>query len=234
MKILQYLKDLFKLIYPDYCIGCNELLLASEQYLCTACLYDMPVTYYHNNPENCIKTQFAELVDLQFATACYFFRDGSTFRKLIHKLKYGDRPNIGLFIGMLCARPIQKELQDLQIDYIIPVPMHPKKQKERGYNQAERIAQGISNIIQTPILTNAIIRTAYGPSQTSMQHKNQRKKNIEGAFSATNTCLLANKHILLIDDVFTTGATLEACITSIMIIPNIRISILTAGVSHNL
>jgi ComF family protein len=224
MLITQYLKDFIDLLYPRTCPTCGQLLSQNEDWLCTACLIDMPESDYWNVATNPVNQIFWGRTKIVFASAYLMFTKGSRYRKLIHNLKYKSDQTSGLKLGEYYGRAIVKASHYPPVDYIIPVPLHPKKQKKRGYNQSACIAKGLSESLYVPVLEDVLLRKVHTKTQTKM-NKDERWENVSGAFVIDNTIQIENKHILLVDDVITTGATIEHCATTILSSCNCRVSI---------
>lgn len=167
---------------------------------------------------------FMEWPEVIRATAYFYYHKEGRYSELIHHLKYYDHPETGIYLGRVAATELKKSDFFDGIDLIVPVPLSKKKKRKRGYNQCDYIAQGISEIIGVSTHSKCIERTADNDTQT---HKglHERWKNTEGIFRITNLDILTGKHILLVDDVATTGATLHACISALLTVPNVRVSV---------
>ncbi len=222
--IKTYLKDLWFLIYPNICEACGMILNNNEGPICTKCLYELPRTDYCKHIENDITLLFAGRIKIEKATALFHFHKGSRFRKLLHSLKYKNKPEIGILLGKELGAAMYSSGNYNNIDYIIPVPLHPKRQKQRGYNQSEMIGKGISLVTDIPILTDVLIRNVETVTQTKMTRE-ERWKNVSGKFIINNPEKIENKHVILIDDVVTTGSTLEACGEKLLTIKDLSLSI---------
>lgn len=225
MNILTHFSELF---FPRLCVCCEGRLVSSEEHICISCLNKLPVT-------NHLKTGYNELEDFfagrfpysRIASFALFVKEGS-IQKIIHEFKYRDNPGLAMYIGTLCGKEILKQNAFENIDLIVPIPLHPARLKTRGYNQALMVATGISQIIGKPVNRENLIRKINNPSQTKSSRL-ERWKNTEGIFAVTNKSVFENKHILLIDDVVTTGSTLEVCAKLILECENSQISIYTVG-----
>lgn len=192
--------------------------------ICLKCEQGMPKTSFITEPDNPVAQLFWGRVFLQGATSLFRFEKGSKYQHLLHLLKYKGLKKVGIFLGNLLGAEIQ-DSSFAKIDYIIPVPLHKKREKQRGYNQSEVIAQGVSMIINKPINTELVFRCKYTQSQTSKK-RFERWENMENVFSLSEEAeLLSNTTILLIDDVITTGSTLEACAELLLTIPGVKIYI---------
>lgn len=222
--IQDYLSDFVSLIYPDTCRTCSKVLNKGEQWLCTSCLLDMPKSDYWKDKHNPVNQLFWGKTQIEFASAFLLFSKGSRYRKLIHSLKYKDDTQSGIELGRLYGQSIALTSRYPTIDVIIPVPLHPKKQKKRGYNQADCIAKGLSESMAVPYLSNVLIRTVNTTTQTK-KHKDERWENVKGVFDVQHKEQIQNKHILLVDDVITTGATIEHCALTLKNSADCKVSI---------
>ena len=224
-------QGLVHLFYPSLCEGCGKALLNTETVLCIGCKMQIPQTNYHHHLINDTVLRFAGRIPIIHAsTFAYFINDG-LLQHLLHGLKYGNKQDIGRFLGAEFAYSLL-QLTDwiTTIDLIIPVPLHPKKEQARGYNQSMLLAEGMSKVLNIPATDKLLLRVKHTDSQTK-KSRADRLTNMQGAFSISNTATLKNKHILLIDDVLTTGATLEACALVLLQIEGIKISIATIGIA---
>ena len=221
---MNWIKDLISLLFPRYCKVCRRRLMHSEQHLCVSCLLELPRTHYEQNPENVLMQHFMEWPEVVRATAYFHYYKEGRYSNLIHHLKYYDHPEVGTYLGRLAATELKGSGFFDDIDLIIPVPLSKKKLRQRGYNQSDYIARGISEATNIPLRTDCIVRTVDTDTQT---HKSQdeRWKSTKGIFQVTNPEALKGKHLLLIDDVTTTGATLHACTSALLTLPSIRVSI---------
>ena len=221
---MKWISDLKELLFPRYCKVCGQRLMQSEQHLCLGCLLELPRTHYEREPNNRLMQHFMEWPEVVRATAYFHYYKEGKYSNLIHHLKYYDHPEVGTYLGRLAANELkQSEFFD-GIDLIIPVPLSKKKYRKRGYNQCDYIARGISDVTGIPMRTDCIERIIDTDTQT---HKDrmQRWMNTEGIFHAVKPEELKGRHLLLVDDVSTTGATLHACISALLTIPNVRISV---------
>lgn len=230
MKNFNPFADLFNLMYPNLCLVCGENLQKSEQHLCLDCLCGIPKTNHHLIPNNPIEKRFWGKAPVFRGTAFFYFQKGSPFQKLLHSLKYKGNKEIGQFLGKYAAVDLLDSDDFKSIDIIIPVPLHPKKFKIRGYNQSEWIGKGLSEILEKPQDTTTLRRIRENTTQTK-KSVFERYENTEGIFEITDKTTLAGKHVLLVDDVLTTGSTLEACIRVLIEIADIKISIFTLAVA---
>jgi len=217
-------------MYPDLCIVCGENLLKNEHHLCLACLHAIPKTNYHLIADNPIEKRFWGKVPVFRCTSFFFFQKGSPFQKLLHCLKYKGNKEIGEVLGKYAAADILVSPDFASVDVIIPVPLHPKKYKKRGYNQSEWIARGLSEILEKPQDIVTLVRVRENATQTK-KSVFERYENTEGIFELSDLTILKNKHVLLVDDVLTTGSTLEACIRALLETEGIKVSVFTLAVA---
>lgn len=223
-KIVEYLSDFWFLLFPKNCEACGRALTRNEEILCFDCLFELPRTHFCKDLENPIMQMFTGRMRLERATALFAFQKGSRYRKLLHSLKYHHKPEIGVLLGKELGAEMLSSGNFADIDYIIPVPLHPNREKKRGYNQSERIGSGISAVTKIPVLTGVLIRNVETQTQTKM-NKEERWQNVSGKFVLTDAEILKGKHVLLVDDVITTGATTESCGSVLLSVEGLRLSI---------
>ena len=229
-------RDLFdsvlNLFYPRVCAACGEILLNNEKVVCLKCRYTLPHTGYELHADNPMAQTFYGRVKFHAVTSCFFFAKSGKVQHLIHQLKYKGNKDAGVFLGQQIGLSIKDAPLFQGIDYLIPVPLHPKRERQRGYNQSLMIAQGINEVTGIPIGDKYLVRGIYTETQT---HKTaeERFKNVKDIFEVHFADELKGKHVLLIDDVLTTGATLESCAHQLEGIPGITISAATAACAGN-
>jgi len=229
MKLLQ---SLINLLFPRVCAACGSLLLEGEDTVCTTCRFLLPKTGYEMNPENPLAQSFFGQMPFNAVTAEFFFSKSGKVQHLIHGLKYhGCREN-GLFLGREIGKSLLKAPDFQGIDYIVPIPLHPKKEKIRGYNQSHVIAEGIRDEIQIPIAEKCLVRNIFTATQTK-KSREERWQNVKDIFDVRNPEKLAGKHVLIVDDVLTTGATLMSAGKALMQIEGIKISVATVACAGN-
>ncbi|MDR2473275.1 MAG: ComF family protein, partial [Tannerella sp.] len=226
-----WLSSFINLFYPHLCLVCKAALIEEEDFLCLKCLCNMPKTNYHKGVNNPVRELFAGYSAINQATSFLLFERGGVTQTLVHALKYHNNKSLGEYLGRIAAMELKTCGYFASIDTIIPVPLHPKKEKKRGYNQSECIARGFSGIYGCRIDTTSVVRIADTVSQT---RKNiyERHVNVEKIFTAINPESLIGKNILFIDDVITTGATTSACIDAIVDIPNIHINVFSLSIAR--
>ena len=227
---MKWISDLVDLIFPRCCVVCGELLSPQEKDLCLNCLAKLPKIEKMHLEE--IEKTFWGRVSIERATSFIYYHKGSPYNNLLHRLKYSNRPEVGEHLAFLAANEMLETGFFDSIDAIVPLPLSKKKLRKRGYNQCDYIAAGISKATGIPIIRNAVTRIVANESQT---HKNreERWKNVEGIFALSDATKLEGRHILLIDDILTTGATLASCAKTIEDGCNCRISIFTLAYTYN-
>jgi len=226
---MQLADDFLQFFFPDLCVSCGQILNRQEKVLCTHCLFHIPRTEFHNDIENPVSQLFWGRVKIEYAGSYFYFNKGSSYQSLIHRLKYKGRSDIGIEMGKAYGAELRKSVF-ARADVIVPVPLHPKKIKIRGYNQSEMIAKGLALSLNLPVNTSALIRSESTETQTR-KSRFDRFRNMEGKFMVFDISQLEGKHIILADDVVTTGSTLEACATVILEIQGTKVSILTLAVA---
>lgn len=224
------MKQLIHLFFPNYCPGCGQTLSRSEKILCIKCLNDLPQTTFHLLRDNPVSHLFTGRVDLYGATSCYFFHKGSVLQNIIHQFKYKGRKDIAWFMGNQMGEILERSVYFKQIDCIVPVPLYILKEKKRGYNQAAMLAGGMAEIFSLPVIKDAVKRVTQTDTQTHL-NRQDRWQNVKTAFKVVKSEKLEGRHVLLVDDVITTGATLEACAASLSAVNDIRISLVTLAVA---
>ncbi len=223
---MQLLKDFFQLFYPNLCTTCNNKLLKGETVICSFCRHDLPIINHTDYKNNRVAQTFFGRIPIEKATSFLYFRKVGKTRELIHSLKYKGNQEIGVFLGSWFGEILSESNQFSDVDYIIPVPLHKKRLQERGYNQLTKFGEVLSEILNIPYNNNVLIRISSSKTQT-YKERFERFSNSQTNFTLTDFTKFKNKHILLIDDVITTGATLESCCNELLKTENIKISIVT-------
>ena len=214
MKLLSKIVDFFDLVYPQTCSACGEGLVKGEQAVCSGCLSDLPYLNAHMQPYEPLEMKFQGRLTVDFSLAYLKFIKGGKVQNLLHRLKYEGRSEVGLFLGRCFGKSLKKAGYAERTDLIVPVPIHSSKLKKRGYNQAEMFAIGLSEGLEVPYEPHILRRLKKSKSQTE-KGKAERLSDIEGAFSVVQQDKIVSKRVLLVDDVITTGATVEVC-TSVL------------------
>jgi ComF family protein len=223
---------ILNLFFPKVCAGCNSVLLTNENTICTLCRHNIPLTNHHLNPENEAFKKFYGRVSIEYASALFYFQQKGIVQELIHKLKYKGHEEIGTVLGQWYAQDL-KEIPILQtVDLIIPVPLHKKKYRERGYNQVATFSLAFADALNLTYNDSILVRKVYSKTQ-SKKNLLGRTEGIQTVFDVCFTEKDHNKHFLLIDDVITTGATLEACSRALMKIPGAKISIICMAMAQS-
>ncbi|MDR0754245.1 MAG: ComF family protein [Prevotellaceae bacterium] len=230
-KVFKPVQYFLHLIYPDICEICNKYLVHGEKIICSDCRIDIPLTHNWNERGNSVEQIFWGRAPIVSAASYFFFARGSKYRILLHKLKYAGRYDIGITLGSWFGAELATCKIFADVDFIIPVPLHPKKQQSRGYNQSEKICNGLSESLKKPVDSKTVIRSEFTNTQTK-KNRMERWRNVSNVFEIKNPEKLKDKHILLVDDVLTTGATLEACCNAILSKVECRISIATLAFAH--
>ncbi len=222
---MRIIDDFINLFYPKLCLNCEEELVKLEELLCLNCLYDLPLLNIDNEYDNDIIRKFYGRVPLKSASAYLEYRRYNITQKLIHDLKYKGSEHIGDYLGFLYANYIKEQQLFKDVDYIVPVPLSDKKLRQRGYNQVTKFGEVLSCVLNIAYAPNILLRNHSSETQT---HKTrvERFENIKEQFVLSDVHYFENKHVLLIDDVITTGATIEVCCNELLKTKAIEISIL--------
>lgn len=221
---MSLLDDFISLIYPNICASCGNSLFKHEEVLCNFCEFHLPQTNFHIEMENPVSAIFWGRANVESAAAYYHFNKGSKVQRLIHLMKYKGRRDIGIYLGRQYGAFLKNSPFFRSVEVIIPVPLHWKKLRKRGYNQSEQFAAGLGISMKIPVDTLTLYRNSATGTQTK-KSRFKRWENVSGIFALKNPEKLKGRHVLLVDDVITTGATLEACILALNAIPGIRISV---------
>ena len=218
------------LFYPHTCTGCGSDLLNDDQLLCLQCINNLPHTNFAQHANNPIEKIFWGRIPLVAAHSEFYFAKETLIQRLIHQLKYKGNQDIGYFLGGLMAKSLLNSYRFKNIDYLVPLPLYPEKERKRGFNQAAVICNGISASMQIPVMVGNVIRQRYTETQTK-KHRRERWENVADSFLVKDPAILCNKNLLLVDDVITTGATLEACGHSIVQTANVQLSLATLSMA---
>jgi ComF family protein len=227
------LKDLLRLFFPHICPLCNSSMLPSETVICFACKHELPKTNFHLFPtDNILAQTFWGRTKLQNVVAYYYYTKGLKTQKLVHMLKYKGRDDAGREVGRLYGLELKESAVFEDLDFLVPVPLHKRKKRIRGFNQAEVIADGLSESMGVPIDTSSLLRIGFTETQTK-KSRFARWKNVSEMFHLSDVEKLSNKHVAIVDDVITTGATLESCINELKKAPGIRVSVIAMAVASS-
>ncbi len=224
--MLAYLQSFYHLFFPNTCLLCNKSLFQHEKQICSVCKNNIPRSYFHLKEENPAVISLWGRAEIKRAVCFMLYQKGNIAQDLLHLLKYKNQKEIGEHLASLYSQELTEVSFFDGIDYIIPVPLHPKKLQKRGYNQSYCISKGIRNITHIPILENALIKTENTTSQTT-KGRYGRSVSANNIYVLNDIFDLENKHVLLVDDVMTTGATIESCYQALSVIPTMEVSVLT-------
>jgi ComF family protein len=222
--IYDLLDDFISLLFPRLCYGCGNHLLRNENFICTECYVVIPRTNFHLQDENPVAQLFWGRCMIEKAAAFSFFNKGSRIRNLIHNLKYKGIKELGYELGRIYGLTLKSSGFTADIDLIIPVPLHPSKKRIRGFNQSDFISSGIADASGLPVDTNCLARTAVSATQTR-RSRFERWTNVEGIFRVNDPGIIRDKHILLVDDVITTGSTIESCANELLKVDGVKVSV---------
>jgi ComF family protein len=226
-------EDFVNLFLPRLCLACRGHLVRGERILCTECLLSMARTDFHQKRDNLLEQAFWGRCLIERAAAYSVYNRGSRIRKLIHSLKYEGRTDIGRILGEMYGAVLAESGFMDGIDLIIPVPLHPARQRKRGYNQSECIARGLTGSTGVAYRSDIMIRAEGGGSQTS-RGRYERWENVEGLFRVRKPDQISGRHILVVDDVITTGSTIEACVIALQSAGNVRVSVAALAAAQKL
>mgnify|MGYP003891081497 CR=1 FL=1 len=229
--MFSFFDDFLSLFFPPCCEVCGEGLISKECLICTSCIGHLPYTDWHKGIDNPLQKVFWGKISARGVTAMFYFHQGGRVQKMLHKLKYKGVKELGVYLGELYGMQLKKAFPFSEVDLIVPVPLHPKRQKKRGYNQSEQFANGIALSMGIKVITANLIRKK--PSQTQTKKtKIQRWENVKDIFEIKNPEQFVGKHILIVDDVITTGSTLESCGKILLEISDVSISVAAIAAAH--
>jgi ComF family protein len=233
MKPISFWHRLFDLISPRLCVVCGHRLSVSEETICTKCIFHIPRTGFHRDAyENQMAKLFWGQIPIERATAFFYYEAHADTANIIYELKYKHHPEIGEVVGRMLAKEIQPSGFFDGIDGIVPVPLAKKRERQRGYNQSYELAKGISEITGLPIFNKVVRRIVFEGSQTSLGRW-ERNENVEQVFELRDALTIQSKHLLIVDDIVTTGATVIACAKELCKAEGVRISVLSLGLAKS-
>ena len=223
MPLKQYLEDFARLFFPNTCAGCGKDLYNSTNLLCWQCIKELPKTGFEKHMDNPTAKIFYGRLPVENAFSYLYFNKGSLAQHLVHQVKYRKNLPLGRYLGEMMALSMQQDGLYGDIDVLVPLPLNKKKLAKRGFNQSMLLCEGMASVLKIPVENVAVLRKRFTETQT---HKNriERLINVEEVFGLNDGHLLENKHALLVDDVITTGATMEACGKVLTAIPGLRLS----------
>lgn len=229
-RLKNILSSSLHLFYPHVCTGCGSDLLTENNLLCLKCIHDLPHTHFANIANNPVEKYFWGRLPLTAAYSQFYFSKEFLIQHLIHQLKYKGDTEIGFYLGEVMGKSLLQSDRFNSIDALIPLPLYADKEHKRGYNQAAVICNGMSSVMNVPVLNGAVIRQHATETQTR-KHRTERWENVKDSFKVVKENELSGKHLLLVDDVVTTGATLEACGNVLLQLENVKLSIATLAYS---
>lgn len=222
--------DFTGLFFPRTCEACDGALIKEEEVICSNCLHNLPRTRSHIYKLDSLNAKFYGKIDVKHTWSFLYFKKDTPVQRLLHRLKYENKPEVGYFLGRLFATELKREFNELTFDAIIPVPLHKTRQKRRGYNQSEHFALGLGEMLNLPVDTVSIKRMRKSQTQTN-KSRMERWENVSDIFEVQDGAQIRNKAILVVDDVMTTGSTLEACMQKLMQSGAREISVATIAVA---
>ena len=227
-KLSSWIDPVFWLYFPKNCPACGRPLRLFGANICGRCSQNLPETHFFESPGNPIEKIFYGRLPIHAGAAAWYFHKNSALQALLFQLKYKSNEDIGLFIGKQMGALLAGSERFATIDALVPVPLHPQALSKRGFNQAGHICEGISQVWHKPVLMGAIARTKHTNTQTK-QTRAVRWENMENAFTIKDPTSMTGKHLLLIDDVITTGATIEACGKTLLSVKDVKLSVAAAA-----
>lgn len=225
MKISIATAPIFHLFFPHICLGCGSDVIDKDNFICLQCINDLPHTNFAMHANNPVEKRFWGRIPLTSAMSEFYFSKESIIQNLIHEFKYKGNKKVAHFLGNRIGKSLLNSNR-FPVEAIIPLPLFEKKEKQRGYNQSELLSFGISEVMNVPVIKNNVIRTVYTETQTK-KGRLERWTNVEKVFAVKEPGQLNGKHLLLVDDVITTGSTLEACAKKILEVEDVLLSIAT-------
>lgn len=227
--IAKVLKSLNYLVYPKLCLSCMEEAALDTELFCIKCIYHLPESDMHIRRENQFTNRLIGIEGIQTGSAYYLYYESSPVSDIIHRIKYKGRKDIAKELGKAFGKKLKQNPLYSEIDFLVPIPLHKKRLRKRGFNQSKSICEGLSHSLELPIEADNLIRTVDTQTQTKLS-KAERQKNLKDAFKVVNPEALKGKHILLVDDVLTTGSTIEECTGELRKRTEVKISVVTLAI----
>ncbi len=228
--MVKILNNIVSAFFPATCLGCSAKLIHQEKHICTHCRHNLPFTSYHKHSQNPVMNSFYGRVLLENATSLLHYKKNGVVQQLLHQLKYKEQQGVGTIFGDMLGNDLKNEASYQTITHVIPVPLHKKRLQKRGYNQVTTFGKQLATHLNADYVDTVLIKINNTKTQ-AFKNRAARWMTIQDSFTIENFEQLANAHILLVDDVITTGATLEACANALKKIPNIKISIATMSIA---
>lgn len=223
-------KNLLNLFFPKVCLGCQNYLTDNELHICTNCRHELPLTNFHFDRSNAVHKMMYGRVQLEEATALLHFSKKGIVQQLMHNLKYRNHEIIGQFLGEWLGEELKDSEAYKAIDVVVAVPLHKSKQRQRGYNQVDKFARALAKSLQADYNCDTLIKTSATKTQV-FKDRLKRSSNSSSNFTISEGDILKHKHVLLVDDIITTGATLEACANALFTIEGVKLSIATMAIT---
>ncbi len=224
------LRDLLRIVFPVLCIHCGKPLVGNERYICTICLSEIPWTHQAQQPDNVTEMRLLGRVPTEAATALMTFKKGNVTQSIVHEIKYRGNCYLAYQFGHILGEELLLSGRFNDIDYIVPVPLHWYRIMQRGYNQSRLLCEAMAKVMKKPVVSNNLYRKKYTSSQTH-KSRSDRLDNMSGVFALRKPKQFENKHILLVDDILTTGATTEGCYIALSDVHDLQISVAALAIT---
>ncbi|MFD0863415.1 ComF family protein [Sungkyunkwania multivorans] len=228
--MINILNNILSVFFPEVCLACKHALISNEKHICTTCRHELPQTEYHAIKNNSTAKVLYGRVRVENATSLFFFQKDSRVQQLMHLLKYKGHEEISFLLGKWLGAQLKEVPYFDEIDIVIPVPLHPRRQRKRGYNQVTGFGKELSSMLNSTFDDSILYRTRFTKKMV-FKKRLDRWQSLENSFQLTDESSLVGKHILLVDDVITTGATLESCANALLKVPGVKISVATMAIT---